>query len=202
MLEDGKLAQIVEFHGHMCPGLAMGIQVGLVAVKEVGRNTRDNPVRAVVETNLCPVDGIQYITGCTFGMGGILYREWGKLGFSFYALKDRRGIRIVAKPGALEADPDFEEHTALTAKVKAGEATPEDQARFRVLHQARAERILEADPYDLYSAEEIDGTPPAMIHGHADCLCEACEEAVLQDCTRRHGGKTLCIPCFERALAA
>lgn len=52
MLDEQQLNRVVEFHGHMCPGLAMGIQVGQIAVKEVGRNTHDHPVLAVVENNL------------------------------------------------------------------------------------------------------------------------------------------------------
>jgi formylmethanofuran dehydrogenase subunit E len=202
MIDDQTLQRIVEFHGHMCPGLAMGIQVGQVATKEVGRNTRENPVLAVVETNLCPLDGIQYTTGCTMGMHAIVLRQWGKMGFSFYALKERRAIRVTPKPGAFEADPDYAEHTALMAKTRSGQATPEDQARFRELHLARSHRALEADPYDMWVVDEVEFAPPPIIQGHADQTCDACGEGVVEDCTRSHGGRTLCIPCFKGALAA
>lgn len=202
MLDEQQLQHAIEFHGHMCPGLAMGIQVGEIAVKEVGRNTRDNPVRAVVETNLCPVDGIQYVTGCTFGMGALVYREWGKMGFSFYALKDRRGVRISPKEDAFEGEAGYAEHTELMAKVRAGQASPEEQARFHELHEAQARRILEADPYDLYGVEELAGPVPPLIHAHANARCEACGEKVAEDLTRRHDGRTVCIPCFDSAVAA
>lgn len=202
MIDDRTLQRIVEFHGHMCPGLAMGIQVGHIANDEVGRNTRDNPVLAVTETNLCPVDGIQYTTGCTMGMHAVVLRQWGKMGFTFYALKDHRAVRISPRPGGFEADPDYAEHTALTATTRSGQATPEDQARVRELHLARSHWILEADPYELFQVTEVPFAPPPMIHGHADSTCEECGEGVVQDCTRRHGGRTLCIPCFKGALGA
>lgn len=135
-------------------------------------------------------------------MGAILYREWGKMGYSFYALKEHRGIRIAPKPGGFEADPNHAEHAALMKKVRAGEATPEESARFRELHQAGSTWVLEQDPYELYNVDVIDGTPPPRVRGHADQRCEACGEGVSEDCTRRHAGRMLCIPCFEVALVA
>ena len=44
--------------------------------------------------------------------------------------------------------------------------------------------------------------PPVQVDGYANCQCDACGEGVLGDCSRRHGGQTLCIPCFEQAIAA
>lgn len=202
MLDEQALQHAIEFHGHMCPGLAMGIQVGQIAIKEVGRNTKDNPVRAVVETNLCPVDGVQFTTGCTFGMGAIVYREWGKMGFSFYAVKDRRGVRISPKEDAFAADAEYAEHGALMATVRSGTATPEEQERFRELHESQSRKILEADPYDLYDVAEIEGPAPALIHVHANARCASCGESVAEELTRRQGGRTLCIPCFETALVS
>ena len=201
MLDEQQLQQAVEFHGHMCPGLAMGLQIGQIAVKEVGRNTRENPVLAVVETNLCPVDGVQFTTGCTFGMGAILFREYGKMAFTFFPLQENRGVRITPK-AAFEGDAGYVEHRELMARVRAGGATPEEQRRFRELHEAQSHRILAADPYELFSVEPVAGPAPGYVHGHADERCGDCGEGVAEDCTRRHAGRTLCIPCFDRALAA
>ena len=59
--------QIQSFHGHMCPGLAMGIQAGQIALDKIGKHAMDEEVVAIVETDMCGVDAIQFLTGCTFG---------------------------------------------------------------------------------------------------------------------------------------
>jgi hypothetical protein len=58
--------QTVAFHGHWCPGLAIGIRAAEWALQEMGRAT-DEEIVAVVETDMCGVDAIQFLIGCTFG---------------------------------------------------------------------------------------------------------------------------------------
>ncbi len=58
---------------------------------------------AVVETDMCGVDAIQFLTGCTFGKGNLIHRDWGKNAFSFFRRSDGRAVRISLRPGAWEA---------------------------------------------------------------------------------------------------
>ncbi|MCL4536163.1 MAG: formylmethanofuran dehydrogenase subunit E family protein, partial [Nitrospirae bacterium] len=62
---------VVKFHGHSCPGLALGYRVGVAAVKELNMEniSEDEEVVAIVENDSCAVDAIQVLTGCTFGKG-------------------------------------------------------------------------------------------------------------------------------------
>jgi formylmethanofuran dehydrogenase subunit E len=53
----------VTFHGHACPGLAIGYRVATLALKELGVRSRDEELLAIVENNSCAVDAIQFITG-------------------------------------------------------------------------------------------------------------------------------------------
>ena len=62
---------IVTFHGHSCPGLALGYRVSRRALKELGNRSADEEVVAIVENNSCAVDAVQVMTGCTFGKGVI-----------------------------------------------------------------------------------------------------------------------------------
>ncbi len=61
--------EIVRFHGHMWPGLAMGIRAAEVALCEIGPRSSDEELVTLTETDMCAVDAIQYLTGCTFGKG-------------------------------------------------------------------------------------------------------------------------------------
>ncbi len=46
------IEQAREFHGHFCPGLAMGIQVSRIALQEIGAHSKDEEVVAIVETDM------------------------------------------------------------------------------------------------------------------------------------------------------
>ena len=78
----------VEFHGHECPGLAIGVKACEAAMVKLGINkTEDEDIVCVTENDACGVDAIQSILGCSIGKGNLIYRGTGKQAFSFF---DRR----------------------------------------------------------------------------------------------------------------
>ncbi|NIT04240.1 formylmethanofuran dehydrogenase, partial [Candidatus Saccharibacteria bacterium] len=42
---------VVEFHGHLCPGLAIGFRVARAALDELGQRAEDEELVAVVEND-------------------------------------------------------------------------------------------------------------------------------------------------------
>ncbi|HET9443116.1 MAG TPA: FmdE family protein [Acidimicrobiales bacterium] len=199
--EEVTVDQVVAFHGHQCPGLAIGIQAGRVAWREIGPPAVDEEMVAVVETDLCAVDAIQRMTGCTFAKGNLVFRDWGKVVFTFFGRNCGRAVRVALRPDAFAADPLFVEHQALMAKAHAGEATPEEEARFRELHEIRSRTVLEMAPEVLFRVEEVDEPFPERARLHLSMACADCGESVMETRVRRLGGRDLCIPCFDRAAA-
>ena len=64
-LDSRDFKKCVEFHGHTCPGLAIGFRVAKVAMERLKiRKASDEELVAVVETDACGVDAIQVMTGC------------------------------------------------------------------------------------------------------------------------------------------
>ena len=62
----------VEFHGHLGPFLVLGVKMGLLGLKRL--NVRKGEERLFITVELryftpisCVLDGIQTVTGCTFG---------------------------------------------------------------------------------------------------------------------------------------
>ncbi len=84
MIASEVVQKVRDFHGHMCPGLAIGIRIAEIALREIGPHAEDEEVVAVVETDMCGVDAIQVLTGCTFGKGNLIFNDYGKKAFSFY----------------------------------------------------------------------------------------------------------------------
>jgi len=198
LIDEPTLGRVVEFHGHMCPGVAMGVQAAAIALREIGPHAKDEEVVAVVETDMCAVDAIQFMTGCTFGKGNLIHLDWGKNAYTFYRRSDGRAIRIAGRPDAWKRDP---EHQALFARVRSGDATDEERQRFQERHEQLTRQVLDTDPDDLFTIEEVRGKPPVKARIHASVPCQRCGEGVMETRARRLDGQELCQPCFEVAAA-
>jgi formylmethanofuran dehydrogenase subunit E len=77
---DNKIKRLTEFHGHLGPYLIIGMKMGELSNKllgkESGAGTGQFHKKALVKTGIkppisCIIDGIQYTSGCTLGKGNI-----------------------------------------------------------------------------------------------------------------------------------
>ena len=189
-----RIERTIQFHGHSCPGLALGVRASEVALHEFPRS-RDEEIVAVVETDNCAVDAIQYLTGCTFGKGNLIHLDYGKNAFTFRRRSDGKGIRLVARPEIFqETDEDA---LALRRKMGHGELTPEERLRLDQVVAERTKRIMDAPLEDLFEREGVHSPMPRKARILESLTCDACGEATMESRTRRLFGQTLCIPCFE-----
>jgi formylmethanofuran dehydrogenase subunit E len=195
-INEDMVRETAAFHGHMCPGLAIGIRAAEVALREIGPHAHDEEVVAVVETDMCGVDAIQFLTGCTFGKGNLIHLDYGKNAFSFYRRSDGKGIRLVTRGEALDSpDPEWE---ALRSRMGDPNLTQEERDRFRQLHEARSRHILDIPLENLFEVKKPQGKIPSYARIMDSIACETCGEKVMETRTRRFSGKTVCIPCFNQ----
>ncbi len=185
----------IAFHGHWCPGLAMGIRAAEVGLRDFGK-AGDEEIVAVVETDMCGVDAIQFLTGCTFGKGNLIYRDHGKNAFTFYRRRDEKSVRLMARPGRFsDSMPDL---GWLSAKKEKEGLTEEETAKWKELREELSRRIMEADLEDLFEVKKPTWSIPRKARILSTLVCEECGEPVMESRTRRLRERTLCIPCFER----
>lgn len=183
----------VAFHGHICPGLAIGFQAARVLMERLGvRRAGDEELLAFVENNACGVDAIQVMTGCTFGKGNFIYKNYGKHAFMLAARKRGKAVRVCLRPDALEADP---EHLSLVEKAQNDEASPEEITRFRELQRKRAQKVLETHANSLFKFEEISLDIPPKARISKSGTCDLCGEPTKIDLLREIDGQEVCIPC-------
>jgi len=186
----------VQFHGHTCPGLAIGFQAAMTLMKRLGvRKAPDEELLAIVETDACGADAIQVITGCTFGKGNFIFKNYGKHAFSLVDRVKQKGMRVCFLPDALEPNPEC---LPLSKKVQGDEASEEETECFRQLQQDRVQRILEADPMSLFKIEEISTDIPPKARIMESGVCDLCGEPTKADLLRKINTKKICIPCAER----
>jgi len=166
--------EIIHFHGHECPGLAMGYKMATVAMESLeSMRAEDEELVAIVENDACGVDALQCVTGCTFGKGNLLFRDYGKQVYTIYCRSTRAGVRV-----------HFH-----------GKGTPESVKDSRI---ALAKWILSAASDSVLSVTPvtIPEPDPAKIRESIPCLF--CGESVMSSRVRQLDEKPACIPCYEK----
>ncbi|MFV0437759.1 MAG: FmdE family protein [Desulfopila sp.] len=187
--------ETIRFHGHSCPGLAIGIRAAEAALNEMA-GTAQTDLVCVAETDMCGVDGIQFLTGCTYGKGNFIHRDYGKMAFSFYNRKSGKGIRLVFRSEA-RADLDGE-MSALMAKSAEQTITGEEQERLLQLRQEIEERLMALPIEEVFTVQQLNRGVPRPAKVLASLVCQECGENTMESRTRRFSGRTLCIPCFAK----
>lgn len=194
-IEKEFIEKTISFHGHQCPGLAIGIRAAELALKRLG-DVEGKDFVAVVETDMCGVDAIQFLTGCTFGKGNLIHKDYGKMAFSFYDRGRGSGFRILLRPevsGSLGS-----ELRALMKKGEDGTLSEEERARIQPLRERLQERYMESELEEMFAVTETAASTPKPARILESLRCEACGEMAMESRTRRFGGKTLCLPCFKK----
>ncbi len=192
---DHVIEEAVRFHGHVCPGLVIGIRASEVCLKEFGHNNEE-PVCCVCETDMCGVDAIQFMTGCTLGKGNLMQRDYGKMAFTFYRKRDGKGFRLLLNHDALGAE--HAESAELLKKDLEGTITPEEAERLAMLRERTRLQILDAPIESLFTRMEPNQYIPRPAKILETLICASCGEGIMESRSRRFDGKILCIPCFNK----
>jgi formylmethanofuran dehydrogenase subunit E len=185
---------VVQFHGHVCPGLSIGYRVAVLAANHFKDRSEDEELVAIVENRSCSVDAIQIINGCTYGKGNLIFKDYGKHVYTFFNRGENKALRISLKPNAL---PQDEKHTILFAKLRTGTASPEEAKEFRVSHDAKSQRILTMPEEELFWVKEVEVEPPEKAIIYPTLICSKCGEGFMEPLGRVKNGELVCIPCFE-----
>jgi formylmethanofuran dehydrogenase subunit E len=187
--------EAVAFHGHACPGLALGYQAAKYALQHLraGRSD-DEELVAIVENDACGVDAIQLVAGCSVGKGNLILQDFGKHAYTFIDRKSSRAIRLVQRPEPVvqRIDPIA---PALREKVMGGTATPAEHAEFHERQAAVIEKILKMPIDELFIAREVKPEIPVRAKIFTSVQCTSCGEMVAEHRARVRNGTFVCMPC-------
>ena len=190
-------------HGHKCPAMPMGLRVGAAAMNALGADrAKDGQLLALVELGedhcaTCFADGVQMITGCTFGKGNIKKLHYGKWGVTLVEVATGRAVRVTPKAEAMLANKqteffkEYREKGVPASKVPAEVVDPLVQK----VMGAPDEKLLSVG---VLFKHEIQHRP----HSFSSLVCDSCGEMVVEGYARLVGEKKVCIPCQERLIGA
>ena len=188
------LREVIQFHGHLCPGLALGYRVANAALRELKADRpHDEELVAIVENDSCAADAIQFVTGCTFGKGNLVFRDYGKHVYTVFNRRTAQGVRISEDYRGFEGDQRF-------AELKKRQEVGEEVSRERQVYlMEKAAAILKADEKDLFTVQPVSSIPPEEAKIRRSLRCAKCGEKFMETRGRVRDGAIVCIPCFERS---
>ena len=167
-------SDIVAFHGHSCPGLAIGYRMTKAGLSFLsGQRSPDEELVAIVENNACGVDALQCLSGCTFGKGNLIFKDYGKHVYTLYDRRSKRGVRVVSN----------------------AHNVPENVAKDR---DQFINWLLSAPEEEIVSLKEVQTDEPEAARIMNSVKCAFCGESVMETRTREINGKLACIPCAEK----
>jgi formylmethanofuran dehydrogenase subunit E len=158
------------FHGHKCPGLAIGFKACEAAMEKMGIGVSDDEeIVCITENDACGVDAVQAILSCTFGKGNLLYRGTGKQAFSFFDRKSGKKLRMC---------------------LKAQNKDTLDRAQWQ-------DYLLNAPVDEIFSFSEPKFDLPERARLFKTVVCEICGEGAPEHKMHLQDGKTVCSDCFQ-----
>lgn len=167
---------ILHFHGHECPGIAIGYRMATAAIEALNSiRSEDEEIVAIVENDACGVDAVQCITGCTFGKGNLIFRDYGKQVYTLYSRSTRQGVRVVFH--RMEIPQEIQQ---------------DREAMIRWLLSAPSNKILSITSVCISEPE------PARIRQSKSC--DYCSEQVMETHLVKVNNKMACIPCHEKNI--
>ncbi len=191
-----SFSEVIKFHGHSCPGMAIGYRVSEVAIRELlSTRAEDEELVAIVENDSCSVDAIQVITGCTIGKGNLIFKDYGKQVYTFLNRQTSEAIRVSIKKSIDKLDPEF---FHARQKALSSTATQKEIDEYVKVKNALTERILKEIPdEELFKIESVEMEFPEEARIFKSIYCAQCGEQVSEHRARVENGEVVCIPCFN-----
>lgn len=195
------LAAGQQLHGHRCPAMPLGLRAGAAAMNKLGvERAKDGQLVALLELGEghcahCFADGIQMITGCTFGKGNIQQLGYGKFGLTLVDRASGRSVRVVPRAesqAGMKQTAFFKEYREKG--IPASQVPPEvvqpliDQVMGAP--EGKILKIGEIEPYEL----------PKPAEAFDSFVCEHCGDMVVEKYGRVAGDQKVCIPCQQDLL--
>jgi len=192
-----SLDDVVEFHGHICPGLVLGYRVSIVALKKFGDRAEDEEIVAIVENNSCAVDAVQVVTGCTFGKGNLIFKDYGKQVYTFIKRPSGESLRISVK---WESPQETEEEKEMWEKYIRGDRSEDVLKAVHYRKSRKIDSIIHAGDEELFTITKGMMEPPEEAEIYPSIRCSLCGEKVMKPRAKVRDGKIVCIPCFEKDI--
>jgi formylmethanofuran dehydrogenase subunit E len=190
-----------KFHGHKCPAMPMGLRVGAAAMNKLGVDrAKDGQIVAHIELGedhcaTCFADGVQVITGCTFGKGNIKRLHYGKWAVTLIDRATGRSVRVTPKAEAMLANKQSDFFKKYREKGIPASQVPDEVVEPLV------QKVINAPEEAIITVGGVftQKLPPKK-DSFEGFVCDMCGEMTVEGYGRPLGDKKkVCQPCYEKA---
>lgn len=124
-MSQNDLELAVMLHGHLAPGLALGVRMSRVAMERLDMKRGNRKFIAIAETSRCLSDAMQAATGCTMGHANAFIEDYGKLALTLARVDTKEGVRVSLKENASH-------HSALMMKwmLREGKLSKDEEKKL------------------------------------------------------------------------
>ena len=140
ILSDPDLEAIESFHGHICSMVLLGARMASATMQLLQTGNEEELERSLPFAFFrgygCAVDGVQIMSGCTWGNGNLVLLRGGDFSLVMTVENSPRAIKAVPLPGILN-------------DIRA--------ARGKILDTPLGELLLRGPRDQLFTLEEIEG---------------------------------------------
>jgi formylmethanofuran dehydrogenase subunit E len=193
--ESVPLFEVVRFHGHLCPGVALGYLAAKIAIKELRPDpAMDDQLVAIVENAGCGLDAIQVVAGCTTGKSNLIIRDHGKNVYTFVNRSTNDAVRLSVRDQRVAEDPVLK---SLVARSMEGTASPEDMQELQTRMKRQVDTLLAEPPETHFDIRRVRAEIPGKTPRAGSVRCRKCGEMVAEPHARVLNGDFVCIPCLD-----
>lgn len=199
MLANVALKRVVDFHGHICPELALGSKF-CEFVKHLlsENNLEDNNFTVLAENSTSALDAIQILLGVTVGNQRLMVMDYGKHNYSVYKRNKDKGWIFRMK---VMNFGDEEALYRLEGKIINNNALLEDFVSYQKLIDERVRRIFTSSPEELFILEPSQcAQQQPQESASLYTICSMCGQQVLANRSIDRRDRVLCLPCFQKEV--
>jgi formylmethanofuran dehydrogenase subunit E len=195
MLVNMTVKRVVDFHGHLCPELVIGMKACEYAQELLFPNEQPKGrVSVVAENCTSALDAFQVLLGVTVGNQCLKIFDVGKHNYIFSSRDSGRCFILRLK---VQYFGDEHEYTALEEKTRGNRITLDEVVDFQKLLDGRVRKLLAANPEELFEVEKSGAVPQTPEYAPAYVPCSSCGEQMLLERAVPFEGRLYCIPCFH-----
>ena len=189
----------IEFHGHICPGLAYGYIVSREILKRFNiARALDEEIVIITECDSCSVDAFQVMLGTTSGKGNLIIKNNGKNIFTVYLRKNKKALKFTKRVYYTYRGNESEIYHDLDNKINSGRASNDEISMYKLI---KAKDIIAQNIEDIFSIEYVDIPAPERAEIADSVKCSSCGSLVMITKSLRLADNTrICIECAEKML--
>ncbi len=197
MLVNLAVKRVVDFHGHLCPDLAIGIKLCEYVSQIIAeRSLKEESISLIVENSTSAIDAIQILLGTTVGNQRLQIVDLGKHNYTLILPNHVKGLKFSLKEINL---PNEDLYLSLEKKICSNEILFDEVVIFQKVLDERVYHIFNIPLKDLFEIKEVNLSKHLIELPTTYVRCSMCGEMVLKDYITVWDHKLYCKTCLKKS---